>query len=447
MDGSRARSDGFRSLAVDLGLVFAAKAAVGLYVLHAGFSHISDDDFARVVIAQQFAHRPTLDPSGTSWLPFPFWIAGGAMLVLGRSLDAARTVAFVLGVASVAVPYLAMRAVGCKRGTSLVAVGAAMALPWSAWVGVATVPEAFTACLVSGGAIAVTAPRARIVAAVALLASALARYEAWPACATFALTCALSARRESRGRASTAAATAIALAGPCLWMLWNARAHGSALHFVTRVAAYRQAIGAAAIPLSEKLAAFPAALANASPSIVGLALLGLLAIPSDAALRKRWLSPLGSAVAILAFLVYGDVRDGAPTHHPERAVLPILWILAPFAADALRTLAGRVAWGRPQREMVVFGVAAAGALAWAVALPRRLRDAPGLSASESRAAQTLRGRELARTSDPHERWVVTPCGYEHFALVAAESEPERFTLLPPTHEAVTPACPRLESSP
>ena len=43
---------------------------------------VSDDDYARVVIAEQWAHAPKLDPSGTSWLPLPLWLNGSAMLGL-----------------------------------------------------------------------------------------------------------------------------------------------------------------------------------------------------------------------------------------------------------------------------------------------------------------------------------------------------------------------------
>ncbi len=437
-----------------LGLLFAAKVAVGAYVLAHGFTHISDDDYARVVIAEQFAHHSVLDPSGTSWLPFPFWLAGGAMMALGRSLAVAQELAFAIGVVSIAAPYVAMRVAGCGRATAAGAVAVALALPWNAWVGVATVPEALTACFTAGAAIAVTSERARPLAGVALFAAALSRYEAWPVCAVFAATCLRAWSKDRAGRRSShgsLVAAAIALAGPLLWMLWNAHAHGSPLHFVARVAAYRQAIGAAAIPLSRKLAAFPLALATASPLIVGLSLAGAAALPLDATLRRRWLPPLTAAGATLAFLVYGDLHDGAPTHHPERAVLPILWILGPFAADALRTLVARFVWRRPAREACAFGVSVAAAVAWVALLPARLRDAPGTSDDESRRAQVERGLELARTAGPDEHWTVTPCAYEHFALVAAEGEPERFTrvssgrsLAPSTRAPVTAACPLLE---
>ena len=74
-------------LARDLALVALAKAAVSALVLALGFRAVSDDDFARVVLAQEWAHAPRLDPPGTSWLPVPVWIYGA--LVGGASLDAA----------------------------------------------------------------------------------------------------------------------------------------------------------------------------------------------------------------------------------------------------------------------------------------------------------------------------------------------------------------------
>ena len=86
-----------RNRYIDAAILALAKVAVSLWVLRLGFSHVSDDDFARTVIAQTFAGAPKLDPSGTSWLPLPFWLTGGAMMVLGRSIAVARGVAIALG--------------------------------------------------------------------------------------------------------------------------------------------------------------------------------------------------------------------------------------------------------------------------------------------------------------------------------------------------------------
>ncbi len=444
--GSR-RDAWLRALLIDVPLLFCLKEAVNAYVLATGFTHVSDDDYARVVIAQQFAHQPRLDPSGTSWLPFPFWLVGGAMRLFGPTLWTAQWIAVAVGVLSVALPYLAMRAVGCGRATALVAIGVSLALPWSAWLGVATVPEAMTACMVSAGVISVSEPRARVGGGKMLLAAALSRYEAWPACVVFAAACLWYARREeAKPRAWSVVAASIAALGPLAWMAWNAHAHADAWHFVARVTNYRRAIGAADVPLSEKLLTFPHALWASSPALVALALASSLALRFDETLRRRWLPALAAAAAILAFLVYGDVRDGAPTHHPERAVLPILWILIPFTADAVRAVARRVAWARPMREMWVFGAALAGALAWAATLPESLRAFPGDGPGEGRSAQLAQGARLGAQGELA-AFVVTPCAYEHFALLAAAGHPERFTILPATHEPVTGKCPRVQCAP
>jgi hypothetical protein len=40
--------------------------------------------------------------------------------------------------------------------------------------------------------------------------------------------------------------------------------------------------------------------------------------------------------------------------------------------------------------------------------------------------------------------VLTPCAYEHFAVVAAFAAPEKVTTLPRTDAPVTGACPAIE---
>ncbi|MDB4941233.1 MAG: hypothetical protein JWP97_767, partial [Labilithrix sp.] len=112
------------ALVIVLGFAAACGAALAL-----GFDHVSDDDFARVTIAQTFARRPHLDPSGTSWLPFPFWALGGALAVLGRSLAAARVASVALASLAAALPYAALRATGASRGRALAAAAFALLAP------------------------------------------------------------------------------------------------------------------------------------------------------------------------------------------------------------------------------------------------------------------------------------------------------------------------------
>jgi hypothetical protein len=461
-------------------VLVAIKAALGAWLVMRGFSHVSDDDYARTVIAEQFAHAPRLDPSGTSWLPLPFWVAGAGMMVLGRSIDAARGIACVLGAASIVAPYAAMRAVGTPRAAARAATMIAMVIPWNAWLGVATVPDGWTGALLAAGAIAMglgarsdegaaigvgsVGPRdsARRWGAVALLAAALSRYEAWPVCALFvaqSASRAIVAWREERStgaaigaRAAAVASgtwrgavgrevalAAVAAAAPLLWMAWNARAHGSPFHFVARVTAFRRSIGAASAPMSEKLLGYPRAIVDETPEVAALALAGIAGAAASRAIRARWAWPMAAAGAVLVFLVVGDLGDGAPTHHPARALASIWWIAAGAGADAAAAaVISAQARGSGARWTAV-GVGMIAALAWCLPLDARWRAWPGRGPSERREAQIARGLDLrARGVSAID---VTPCSFEHFAMLAAWGEPWRAKISPRTGKEPTEDCP------
>jgi hypothetical protein len=419
---------------VDALALVLLKLVVGACVLHAGFTHVSDDDYARTVIAQQFAHAPQLDPSGTSWLPAPFWIEGGVMLVVGRSLEVARAVAVMLGAASVAAPYLAMRAVGLTRIAAVLATAFAMTTPWNAWLGVATVPEGWVGAVVAAALIAMPLETARPWAAAGLMLGALSRYETWPACAMLAVLCASRAARGGR-IARELGCAAVALAGPLAWMAWNAHAHGSPLHFVARVTTFRQSIGAASAPLAEKLFGYPRALVVDMPVAAVFAVVGAIGAAGVPA-RQRWTWPVASALVTLALLIWGDVHDGAPTHHAARALVAVGWVLVAWGVDTAFTLRERGA----RTKSLAAGVVVLAAVAGAVTLVAR-PSPPGQSELEDREPQLARGRDLRA----HHVASVTivPCSFEHFAVLAAWGEPERAKVQPRTGAPPTIDCPLL----
>jgi hypothetical protein len=458
----------------DMALLFALKLALGAWILRRGFTHVSDDDYARTVIAEQLAHAPRLDPSGTSWLPLPFWIEGAAMMIAGRSLGVARAVAVVLGAASVCAPYAAMRGGAVPRAAAVVAAVVAMALPWNAWLGVATVPEAWAGALVAAAAVGAAVPSMRLVAAAGLFAASLSRYEAWPACAVLAVLCAVSAGTpprppstpprppsQARGEAGEGnvrrrsiardvACAVVAAIGPIAWMVHNAIAHGSAVHFLARVSAFRHAIGAADAPLRDKLLDYPLALWQGTPEVVALGLAGAVGLVASAAMRARWGWAAATAVAIVAFLVWGDVHDGAPTHHAGRALVAVWWILVGMGIDALAALAAVVASAGPRvasgpspgrwRAGLV-GTSAIVGIAWCASLVPRWDDAPGRSDYDRRDAQIDRGLDMRARGVVHAS--IVPCSFEHFALLAAWGAPERADIAPRTGEPPTSACPRV----
>jgi Dolichyl-phosphate-mannose-protein mannosyltransferase len=341
-DARRSSSGLSRSLAATLG-VGALKLLVSLALLAAGFRAVSDDDYARVVIAQRFAELPRLDPSGTSWLPLPFWVYGAGFRLLGVGLGAARVTAVILGVLSVLLLLGAARKLGAGRVGAVTAALVAGLFPWSAWLGAATVPEAPAAALMvyALATLATATLRDRALGAVAVAAACFCRYEAWPVAfgfAAFTTYDAARARADAKHGAADAthgAATArhvatllviaaVALGPVVLWLLHGTFVHGDTLFFWKRVAGYRHALGESA-PLVARLLAVPRSLFGEEPELwLGLALV----LPSLR--RPSYLRPALVSALLLAFLAAGELSGGGPTHHAGRAALPV-WYLAALA--------------------------------------------------------------------------------------------------------------------
>ena len=168
-------------------IIVGLRLLLDVWILHHGFTHVSDDDYSRTTISELFAHAPRLDPSGTSWLPLPFWIEGTLLAIFGRSLGVARGIAVGLSAAGSVLPYWAMRASGTSRVCALATSCVTALLPWNVWLGVATVPDGWVGDRPLTGVIgALGARRHRGAWAIALLAASLSRYETWSACAVVA---------------------------------------------------------------------------------------------------------------------------------------------------------------------------------------------------------------------------------------------------------------------
>ncbi len=119
-------------------------------------------------------------------------------------------------------------------------------------------------------------------------------------------------------------------------------------------------------------------------------------------IRRVWAVPLLCAFAQLAFLAYGNARDGAPAHHAERALLGIVFILAMFAIDALAaTLPALVSRARP----AVYALTALLTFGWLLNFrPLFGEDIPATPEAENRDAQVAAGRargKSRRSRDGH----------------------------------------------
>ena len=413
----------------DLGVVALIKAVASATILAAGFRAVSDDDFARVVLAEAWAHSPRLDPTGTSWLPFPFWIQGAVLAIAGRSLDVARATSIVLGLFSAVIAYLAARWITRDRRAALCGAALAAIFPWSARLGVATVPELPTAALtllalaslVPGDGDRPVASR-RLLGALALLAATLSRYEPWPIAAGFALLTLLDTRRAARAdRARLLGVAALAITGPLAWIAWNYRVHGAVLHFLTRVAAYKKALGGGGDSAVTRLLAYPVALVREEPELF-LALAAIVAaaiitrLPALRSRLARFERPLILALAQIAALSLAMVNDGAPTHHPERAVLVAMLLAALIAGD----LAAQLLAARATRIVTLASATLAVIVAALVIRPRTTAD----ESFTPRADEVAIGRAARARIAAGDHVLVEVADYGHLAIVAALGRPE-----------------------
>ncbi len=404
-------------------VITTAKLLASAAVLALGFRALSDDDYARVVIAQRFAAAPALDPSGTSWLPFPFWIYGAIMRVFGRDPSVARATALGLGVAAALLVFIAARWLGAERRGALFGALLAAIFPYSAWLGAATVPEAPTAALiVLGAASASVSGSRRVLGALALSAACLSRYEAWPVALVFAGLCARDAIARRERLAGLAAL--LALVAPLAWIVHGVANHGNALFFLARVAAYRRALGGAETSLLTNLIAYPLAVLRCEPELVSVTTIAIVsARRSGVRLWTRYRRLQLELGALLGFLVLGNVLDGAPTHHAERALLSIWLAAAIVAGDALdRTASALEPRARPRLAALAMAsvlVAASLLRPWTARRDAFIDRAPELEI----------GKEARGLVGPADRLAIYTTDLGFFAAIAGFSAPERALVL------------------
>ncbi len=334
-----------------------------------GFRALSDDDYARITIAQRFAATPHLDPSGSSWLPAPFWLYGAAFRVFGKELWVARETALILALCATWLVFVAARVMGLSRWSALFAAALSSLLPYSAQLGLAAVPEVPCAALILFGAATLARPNyaLRLSGGIALTLASLSRYEAWPVALVFALYCAWDARRNPK----LAFAALWALFGAAAWLVLGRGEHGDAFFFVARVANYKRALGGVAGSLAARIFEYPKLLLLAEPELTLLVVIALVSL---------WRSPVprtdhSYARAALAlstlslFLIVGSVRDGVPTHHAARVLLPIWFFGGALCGEAFELWAGR--WPRGP-GLATFAGAAIATLLGVAARPRLL---------------------------------------------------------------------------
>ncbi|MFO0549215.1 MAG: hypothetical protein U0271_12560 [Polyangiaceae bacterium] len=427
--------------ATDAALVGAVKLLASGLLVAVGFEGVSDDDYARVVIAQNFAHAPSLDPSGTSWLPLPFWVHGASMMLFGTSLGVARAVGVVLGVLSSVLVWLAaswmMEALGPSAGSravspsALARTGAILAAisPWSLRLGAAVVPELLSAAcsLLAAASLVPSAERAgerRLAGAVALFVASLSRYEPWFVGAVFAGFVAMDGvSRRVRPWVSLVSA-ALVLSAPAWWLVHNQLAHGHALFFLDSVVAYKRALDGGEIV--SRLVAYPLAVVTAEPEMTALlaffAWRWLRGRSRENLARVRSLARPAMVLAVLVVLLtISSARGGAPTHHLERALLALTLFEAVLLGAVAHEVIAERRTGWPWVPLVALAAAVPGLYIWRAWYSFKESHA-------HRAGELAIGREVARVVPRDERVLLEAADYGYFAVEAGSGRPWCFVL-------------------
>jgi hypothetical protein len=415
----------------DAALLCALRALASIAAYASGFRALSDDDYARISIAQRFAESASFDPSHSSWLPAPFWLYGAVFRVFGTSLGVARITAIALSASATLLVYSAARLLRASRPGALLSAALATILPYSALLGIASVPEVPCAALILLGAatLASSDPKARVLGGVALALACLSRYEAWPVAVIFAGFSVCDARRNPKH----GVAALLALLGPAVWLLVGKVEHGHALFFVARVASYRRALGAASNgSLAERLFEYPGLLLRAEPELflLLLAIGGWYLVEHErkaeqegraeherrANYRRTGLALLG----LLAFMMFGSARGEVPTHHAARVLLPIWFFACVVSGIGLAHLSAR---GSLQKRASWLALAALSVFIGLLVRPKLL-------APEAFAERTL---ELAAGAEAKRRGVtrlaIDTADYGYFAVEAGFGAPSASSVL------------------
>ncbi len=410
-------------------VVLVARTSLSLAILHDGFRALSDDDYSRIVIAQQFAAHPSIDPSKTSWLPFPFWLYGTLMAGLGSSLAVARGLGFALGLASSSLLWLAARWLGLSRVASVIGVLIGMTIPYAAWLGLAATPDYYTATLIIVSCASLTRKRfcLRAFGAAALIAACLSRYEAWPVALLWAF---LTGRDALRLRAVRFAGIALAvLAAPLFWILHGWQLHDDPLFFVARVTSYQHALGPVERSVLARCIRTPWRLIADAPELIAYLLIVIVAsqLRGVSLWRQRWSRPFWCLLALVVFLCIGDCNGSTATHHTGRTLLVVWDLVAFISAAGLVTLVNTAAARVGPRLL-------AGALVCTLMVAALMRARPARAPSlQARFEEVEMGLLAAGRVPRGERLLIDTPDFGYFAVQAAYARPLQSIVLD-THD-------------
>jgi len=143
---------------------------------------------------------------------------------------------------------------------------------------------------------------------------------------------------------------------------------------------------------------------------------------------------IGEQVRSITFEEHAPDPAHGHQHRDNNMRAAVVHVMADAAVSVVRA-------ARQPARLPFTLAAVAMAAAWCATLPARWREWPGQGPSERRDVQIARGLDLRTRGVAAAH--VTPCSFEHFALLAAWGQPEKATVAPRTGATPTSDCPKV----
>lgn len=316
-------------------VMLRAVLSLTLWIHAGGFFWLTAEDASRMNLAFLWSEHPFFNlPGNPSWLPLPTWIHGIALSLAPDPLSTSAAVSTAFSLAAMPLAFWITKILFSAR-TETAALAATLVgfTPWIVWLGLSGLSEPiFHALLLTGmlfWSLAIERRHGRwaLGAALAFLASSMARYEGWIFALLLAAFCLLEAKR---GRRPTWHMLCAALSCSFIpvWLLWQWSTFSNPFYFAENSA--RLARPAGVLP-------FLTLMPSLSPYLVGLGFLGV-----GAAL---WRHRARAYLIIVALFYTGLVvalRGTLPGNLPIRIFASVLILLVPFAAFAVQTVTDRL---------------------------------------------------------------------------------------------------------
>lgn len=324
-------------------ILLLGKLLLAGLVLAGGFVPPSGDEAGRALLGAAWERNPyfvdTDFPLLAIWLPLHFWIIG-PLLAVWKDLwliPAAVSLTFSL----VALYYVyQIGTVFFDRRTGFLAAALYGVLPWTTWMALSGASEpVYQAFTLAGLYYLVRWLQANEqshlwLAAAGLFLAGLVRQMAWGFAGAFAVlvffrgvydTCDTTVQKRL--------AASLLAVGSCLfWLVLNFIYFGNPIYFLTSNQTMINASGVVGQALVFKLLVFPAVMFMISPALSmtsALAVIRVMWLRKD---RTDLLVYLGVVCGGILFLLIGSSAGFGTAHSPQRFVIILFALVAPFTA-------------------------------------------------------------------------------------------------------------------